>query len=45
MYDTVPQIESIVENGDGHNRFMFQVCSSSIFLNFFFLQFFHTFQN
>ena len=35
MYDTTPQIKSIVENGDGHNQFTFQACISYSFLNFF----------
>ena len=38
MYDTIPQIESIVENGDGHNRFTFQACSSYSFLKILFLR-------
>ena len=45
MYDTIPQIESIVETGDGLNRFTFQACS---FLKFFFYEnplFFHAFKN
>ena len=36
MYDTIPQIELIVANGDGHNRFTFQACSSYSFLKIFF---------
>ena len=36
MYDTIPQIKSIVENVDGHNRFTFQACSFYSFLKFFF---------